>query len=293
MMQIGRHVAGTLLHEAEMTREPVGHVHVFSLEMTADDLLTINLASVTQYSADQIRRGAIGHARGNAARETDAGKAWLDYEADAKALGRLPIIIDDAANMDLPGLVMRARATKRASRTRLICIDFRDLVRRGQEQSRMHLPEWIPYLGYALKALAKTTNCPVLALAQINKTKSGEMPVRPTLDDLPYDGGQAADGVFALHRPEIYMPSEPPRTLGKRSSEQDTNAKTAWEAQRAKVRGLTEFLALKRRFGPTGEPVRLRFNGPRMTLADWDAPQTHAPAWSEPPDWEATEGNYR
>jgi hypothetical protein len=32
-------------------------VHIFSLEMTADDLLTINLASVTQYSADDIRSG--------------------------------------------------------------------------------------------------------------------------------------------------------------------------------------------------------------------------------------------
>jgi hypothetical protein len=82
----------------------------------------------------------------------------------------------------------------------------------------------------------------VLALAQINKTRSSEAAVRPTLDDLPYDGGQAADG--------------------KRSAEQFANAKSAWDALREGVRGVTEFLALKRRFGPTGEPVRLRFNGP-------------------------------
>ena len=48
MMQLARNVAETLLAEAEITQKPPGHVHIFSLEMTANDLLTVNLASVTQ-----------------------------------------------------------------------------------------------------------------------------------------------------------------------------------------------------------------------------------------------------
>jgi hypothetical protein len=98
--------------------------------------------------------------------------------------------------------------------------------------------------------------------------------------------------VFALHRLELYMPHEPPGVIGKRSTEQLTNAKTVWEANRAKVRNLTEFLALKRRFGPTGEPVKLRFNGPRMLLGEWDAQQPLAD-FGPPPDWDSMEGNYR
>jgi replicative DNA helicase len=271
MMQLARNVAETLLAEAEITQKPPGHVHIFLLEMTANDLLTVNLASVTQYSADDIRSGNIGRAHG----EDDTSKrvacrAWLKFEADALALGRLPIMIDDEPNMDLPALIMRARATKRQRLTRLICIDYRELVRRGREQERMQLPEWIPFLGYQLKALAKTTNCPVIALAQINKTRSGELPVRPTLDDLPYDGGQAADGVFALRRPELYMPLEPPRVSLLLGDEKKANVKSTWEQERAKVRDVTEFIALKRRFGPTGYPARLRFDGPRMLLSDWD-----------------------
>jgi len=271
MMQIARNVARTLRDEAATTGKPSGHVHVFSLEMTAEDLLTINLASVTDLSADQIRGGQIGPAfrHDDEAIQMASGAAWKQFAVDAKELGSLPIEIDDASEMDLPALVMRARAVKRQKHTRLICIDYRELVRRGREQSRMQLPEWVPYLGYQLKALAKATNCPVIALAQINKTKSGDMPVRPTLDDLPYDGGQAADGVFALHRPELYMPMEQPRLPSGQSKEKLADAQSAWEQERAKVRDVAEFIALKRRFGPTGTPVKLRFNGPRMLLTEW------------------------
>jgi hypothetical protein len=81
---------------------------------------------------------------------------------------------------------------------------------------------------------------------------------------------QAADGVFALHRPELYMPLEPPRVSLLLGDEKRANVKSTLEQERAKVRDLTEFIALKRRFGPTGYPARLRFDGPRMLLSDWD-----------------------
>lgn len=250
MMQIARNVAGQLAE-----KEPGDHVHVFSLEMTADGVMTTSLASTTKYSADQIKSGHVDyHLLGLA----------------SEALGRLPIVLDDQADMDLPALVMRALATKRQRKTRLICIDYRELVRRGKEQSKMSLPEWIPYLGYALKALAKRCNVPVIALAQINKTKSGDAPVRPTLDDLPYDGGQAADGVFALHRPELYMPRECPHLNAKMKDEARVTALADWDAELAKFAGVTEFIALKRRFGPTGYPCKLRFDGPRMLIREWD-----------------------
>jgi replicative DNA helicase len=254
MLQIVRHVAASLLAEAEATRKPTGHVHIFSLEMTADDLATVNLASLTRWTSDQIRAG-------------DIGDGWKELHDAVRELGRLPIIIDDQADMDLPTLMMRARATKRQKRTRLICIDYRELIRRGREQARMQLPEWIPFLGYQLKALAKATNCPVLALAQINKSRDSAETPRPTLTDLPYDGGQAADAVYALHRPEMYMPEEPPPMPSGTSAEKVANRNSEWEQQRAKVRGVAEFHALKRRFGAKGFRI-LHFDGPRMLLSE-------------------------
>jgi replicative DNA helicase len=256
MMQFARHVAARLQAEAQASGEPSGHVHVFSLEMTAEDLLTVNLASVTRWTADQLRSGQIGD-----------DKAWLDLDRAAAELGRLPIHIDDAAEMDLGALMMRARAVKRQKRTRLICIDFRELIRRPREHARMGLPEWIPFLGYQLKALAKALHVPVLALAQINKSRDNAEVTRPTLADLPYDGGQAADAVFALHRPELYMADEAPRSAMKMTAEKQAAADSAWHDQREAARGLAEFLALKRRFGPAGL-CRLHFDGPRMLLRE-------------------------
>jgi replicative DNA helicase len=274
MMQIARHVAGRLLAEPATPGRAGSHVHIFSLEMTAEDLITTNLASRTRWTADQIKAGEIG-----------GPKDWIEFEAAAAELAKLPIIIDDQPNMDLPTLVMRARAVKRQKNTRLICIDFRELVRRGREQARMDLPEWIPYLGYALKGIAKACEVPVIALAQINKTKSGAAPVAPTLDDLPYDGGQAADGVFALHRPEIYMPEEPPPLPHGTTAEKQANRAIEWKAQRDAMRGVAEFYALKRRFGPPGS-TKLYFDGPRMLLSEWTGGDPPPGLWGEnDPDW--------
>jgi replicative DNA helicase len=255
-MQIARNIAGSLLAESQAIKQPSGHVHIFSLEMTAQDLATVNLASITRWTSDQIRAGDIGD-----------DKAWIELDRAVSELGRLPIIIDDQAEMDLATLRMRALATKRQKRTRLICIDYRELIRRGRDQARMTMAEWIPYLGYQLKALAKVTNCPVVALAQINKAKFGDAPVRPTLDDLPYDVGQAADAVFALHRPEMYMAEEPPPLMFGASAEKQSNRASEWKQQRQKVHGLAEFIALKRRFGPKGLRT-LHFDGPRMLLSE-------------------------
>jgi replicative DNA helicase len=254
MLQIVRNVATTLLAEAQAAEQPPGHVHIFSLEMTAEDLATVNLASVTRWTSDQIRAG-------------DIGDNWIELERAGHELGRLPIVIDDQADMDLPTLTMRARATKRQKRTRLICIDYRELIRRGREQARMQLPEWVPYLGYQLKALAKACNVPVIALAQINKSRDGAETQRPTLSDLPYDGGQAADAVFALHRPEMYLASDPPALPANLSAEKVANHKSEWERKRREVEGVAEFHALKRRFGPKGYRI-LHFDGPQMLLSE-------------------------
>lgn len=280
MMQIARNVAGKLAAEAIQggkKPEMIEHVHVFSLEMTSDGLITTNLASTTRWSADQIKSGEIDD--------------WLEFERASKALAALPIVIDDQGDMDMPKLAVRARSVKRARRTRLICVDYRELVRRGRDQARMSLPEWIPFLGYQLKALAKALNVPIIALAQINKARSGEAVVRPILDDLPYDGGQAADGVFALHRPELYMGDEPVVPPGLRG-EKAVNWQSEWESKRNATRGLMEIGALKRRFGPANTWAKFRFDGPRMLLSDWKS--SDAQTSMIPPDglWDDQEGQW-
>ena len=266
--QIVRNVAAKLL--AENPSKP-GHVHFFSLEMTADDLATINLASTTQWTADQVRGGAIGDAL-----------AWLDFERAGSALAALPILIDDDGNLSISGLASRARAIKRSHRTRLIVIDFLELIGRGKEHARMSPQEWVPFVGYQVKGIAKACGVPVIALRQVNKSRDSETDTRPTLADLPYDGGQAADGVFALHRPELTMGDAPPQAFAK-TAEKRAEADADWHRRRDAARGLVSFGALKRRFGPANLWRDMVFDAPRMLLREKE--QSSEPAiqdmWGE------------
>lgn len=256
MLQIARHAAGTFLEASRSTGKPPAHVHIWSLEMTAEDLMHVNLASTTRWAVDQIKAGQIGEA-------TD----WTEYEAAAKSLGSLPIHVDDPPSIDLPTLQRRSRAIRRRKNTKLILVDFRELIRRGPETTRMQLPEWVPYLSYGLKELAKATGTAVVALCQINKPEKGVMPEFPTINDLPYGGEQAADGVFGLFRPELYMDGEPPNLAGL-AGEKRANAISAWEERKRAVAGKGQFGVVKRRFGPKGM-TWLAWNGPRMLLSDW------------------------
>jgi replicative DNA helicase len=271
MAQIARAIAGRLLAEAEETGAKVSHVHLFSLEMTAEDLATVNLAGSTDWTADQIRSGDIG---GDA--------QWLTLERARADLARLPIVIEDGSDLSISQLATRARVVRRTHRTRLVLVDYLELIARPPEHARMGLPEWIPFVGYRLKALAKALGVPIVALRQINKSRDDQESTRPTLRDLPYDGGQAADAVLALHRPELTMGDDPPLSLGGRSAEAMANREAQWRHLRAAARGVSEFGAIKRRFGPTGW-VRMRFDGPRMLLCERE------PAHEPPADLGGTE----
>jgi replicative DNA helicase len=113
MMQIARNVAAKLADEgirAGKKPDQIEHVHVFSLEMTADAVITTSLASTSRWSADQIKSGDIDD--------------WIAFEKASQKLAALPICIDDQGDMDMPGLGVRARALKRQRHTRLICVSL-------------------------------------------------------------------------------------------------------------------------------------------------------------------------
>lgn len=254
MLQFCRHIARGL--------KAGEHVHVFSLEMPIEDLVVINVAGESKWSADDIRGGQIGDSAD-----------WVELDAVSKRIAALPIIVDDG-RFTFPGLAVRARQIHRQKHTRLICVDYMDLVRRSDGQTRMGLAEWVPHLGYEFKGLAKELMVPIIVLRQVNKARDSADSTRPTLTDLPYDGGQAADEVHALYRRELDMPIEAPGLKFLKDAEKRAQASWEWEQQRAVAAGQAEFIALKRRFGPLGI-ASLRFEGRSMSLREIDLGVAH------------------
>lgn len=245
-MQACRHIARNLTDGA--------HVHFFSLEMPATDILRISVAAESRWSVRQIRSGDIGD-------DND----WVQFQAVSKAIGELPIIIDDLPT-DIAALRLRAKQVHRTKKTRLIVVDHFDLIERDEHRRRMQMAEWVPTLGQTLKNLSKELAVPVLVLRQVNKP-SDRQNTRPTRNDLPFDKGQAADEIHAIYRREMDMPDDPPGLATLHSAEKRATAKSEWEEQKRAAKNAAEWLVLKSRFGATGT-AHLRFDGPRMTFRD-------------------------
>ena len=247
LFQFVRHMARNLTAGA--------HIHIFSLEMPATDILRVSAAQESRWSAEQLRAGQIGDAAD-----------WVELQNITKALGELPIVVDDTPH-DITALRLRARQVQRTKKTRLIAIDHISLIRRDPRKRGMSLNEWMPALGQELKDLSKELGVPVVVLCQVNKSRDDRESTRPTLSDLPFDGGQAADEVHALYRRELDMPIDPPGIAMLRTAEKQAQARFEWEEQRRAAKGAAEWIALKRRFGATGS-AHLRFDGPRMLFRE-------------------------
>lgn len=243
-MQIARHVAGEEF--------PVA---VFSLEMPKEHLGLVNLASLTGISSDDIRSGRY-----------DSQQAHSLILAE-RVLAKLPIHIIDQADITLSGAIGEMRVLKRKKGVRLIIADHRNLFERDEEHSRATNLDWYRAITRRLKQAAKMLDLPILCLIQIRRGTEGREDPRPRLDDIEYGGEQDADNVVLLHRPALTM-AEFPAKKPNQTAEAYSNAQSAWYAQRAELQDVADVIFAKRRFGPTGT-VRLKFDGPRTTFADW------------------------
>lgn len=217
-------------HVARSMRETVA---IFSLEMTRKSVLTRILNAEARVNGHRLRSGM-------AVRE--------DYARLSATLGQLmewPIFVDDRPAIRPETIVARARALKaRMGTMALVVVDYLQLIDAGAGRNDNRVQE-VSRISRAMLGMAKSLDCPVLALSQLNRAIE-DRGGRPRLSDLRESG-------------QIEQDAHTVCFLWKENAEAHRSRRDGEAAvERGHHDGETNLSIEKQRNGPTGD-VRLIF----------------------------------
>ena len=164
---------------------------VFSLEMSKESLVQRMLCSVARVDAGRLRTGHLG--------ESD----WPKLTMGAGQLSESPLFIDDTPSISVLELRSKARRLKAEHGLGLIVVDYLQLMRGSNTESRQ---QEISEISRSLKGLAKELSLPVIALSQLNRSLESRTDRRPMMSDLRESGAieQDADVIMFVYRDAVY-----------------------------------------------------------------------------------------
>jgi replicative DNA helicase len=220
-------------------------VAVFSLEMSAVQLVTRLISSETELPATKLKKGDL------------EDYEWHQLNTKIHSLANAKIFIDDTPALSVFELRAKCRRLKQQHDIQMVFIDYLQLMTLGRE-NRGNREQEISTISRSLKALAKELDVPVLTLSQLSRAvESRSNSRRPILSDLRESGAieQDADIVMFIYRPEYY---------GLEQFEDGVSSK-----------GAAEIIIAKHRNGPTAN-VRLRFIDKFAKFEDFEG----APAYN-------------
>ena len=206
-------------------------VAIFSMEMSAVQLVFRMFSSLGQIPQDRLRTGQL------------QDRDWPNLTSVMNMLNESGIFIDETPSMSPGDLRARARRLKREHDIGMIVVDYLQLMQvPGNSENRA---TEISEISRSLKAVAKELNVPVVALSQLNRSLEQRPDKRPVMSDLRESGAieQDADLIMFIYRDEVYNP--------------ETNDK-----------GKAEILIRKHRNGETGS-VSLAFQGKWLRFSNF------------------------
>ncbi len=217
-----------------------GEVLFFSLEMSAEQLVTRQVSVETGIHGDRLRPGNLKEDEFRRVQRAFADRA------------QLPFHIDTTGAISIPQLMARARRRKRLRGTALVIVDYLQLMTSGDRENN-RVAE-VTKITTGLKAMGKDLHVPVLALSQLSRALETREDKRPQLSDLRESGSieQDADIVLFVYRDEYYLKrAEPP--------EDGSEKRQKWEAAMTDANGLAEIIRGKHRHGSVGT-TRMQFS---------------------------------
>ncbi|MCW8859440.1 MAG: replicative DNA helicase [Deltaproteobacteria bacterium] len=164
---------------------------IFSLEMSKEQLVQRMLCSLAKVDAGRLRTGHLG--------ESD----WPKLTMAAGQLNETELYIDDTPAISVLELRSKARRLKAEHGLGLIIVDYLQLMRGSNPESRQ---QEISEISRSLKALAKELALPVVALSQLNRSLESRTDKRPMMADLRESGAieQDADVIMFVYREAVY-----------------------------------------------------------------------------------------
>ncbi len=208
-------------------------VALFSLEMSAEQLVQRLIAAETGINSQRLRKGKVEE------------HEWQLIVQAASALSETNVFIDDSPMLTVMEMRSKARRLHSQYGLDLVVVDYLQLMQ-GDRRSENRVQE-ISNISRGLKALARELNVPVLALSQLSRAVESRQDKRPQLSDLRESGSieQDADVVLFIYRDAMYYKTE-----------------EEWAhvyKDRPYTPGVAEVWVSKQRNGPAGKKVDLFF----------------------------------
>ncbi len=206
------------LKAAEMNKT----VAIFSLEMSAEQLVQRMVAGLSRIDAQRLRLGRLHD------------DEWVRFTDAIARLSELPIYIDDTPALTPIQLRTKCRRLHSERGLDMVFVDYLQLM--TSERRTENRVQEVSYLSRMLKALARELDVPVMVASQLSRAVEQRQDKHPVLSDLRESGSieQDADVVIFIYRDELYHPE-------------------------TEYPNLAELIIAKHRSGPTGT-VQLVFD---------------------------------
>lgn len=170
-------------------------VALFSLEMSAVQLIMRMISSETGISSGKLRKGDLNE------------EEWSRLFSNVSNLEKAPLYVDETPALSIFDFRAKCRRLVMQHDVKIIMVDYLQLMTANSGQkSTGNREQEISMISRSLKAIAKELSVPVIALSQLSRTVESRPGKRPQLSDLRESGAieQDADIVSFIFRPEYY-----------------------------------------------------------------------------------------